>query len=246
MPNRNYRYLIIALLFIPSLCFGGFLINPFGTFGDGGSPGSTADIMMSLDDNTTGTSVAVSGTGTASLSGESNTSDVHTTDSVEGTGAFALDTNDVVYLSGVNFCDDAICTIEFAIKGDQTGTADYARLFTDGNTKVLITRYAADTSFRAAYNGVTLIATVDDMDDGAWHYFRVVYDINGTNSGKTIIVYQGSSPATLAEKGSLTDALTASTLGTINIFSDGSTAWGNASGGNKGDHVRIWNSVVTP
>ncbi len=205
-----------------------------------------------LDDNAANKTIDayVGSDGTAY---DSNTSVWHSTDAEEGTGSFLFTSNiDTVLsptVSATNF-DDGNFTIQFSFKATTAFTPGaYERFFAfvdaaDYSQDVLF-YVQSDTQVTYYANGDWDNLAVNDLTTGAWQVIRVVVDRSQT---KKIIVYQGSSEATLAEVSSSTaigDEALNSTM-YIDFGGDASTGKSIYSVGGRIDNLKVWDTAVTP
>jgi len=216
---------------------------------EGGSPEATPDGQWNLDDNTSGTAVVATYGSNGVVVNITNTSDVHSTDRIEGTGSFQLAANDIVRPAFTQaWFTDEIFTIQWTIKGDGSGPGYATCRFVDSSTSgtdFTIYRNSSDTSISIYIGTVSIGAfTVTDFDDGQWHTFRLVVD--GTND---VCLYQkigtGAWGAGVCSSTNPGDVVAG---GTLNFYNSGGgdRPWGKDAGGYYGDQVKIWNAAVAP
>jgi len=244
--------LIIILIF----CCGQYAAAGPGTMVVGGAApvaGSTPDPVLQLDleDNTTGNTVVATYGSNAAVINVTNTSDISSTEHIEGSRSFQLQANDGIAITSFtdSWFTDEIFTIELKIKGSGVGgwSNAYCRFIETSNTNAItMIRNNSDTSIRL-YLGGTLIGdfTVTDIDNTQWHTLRLV--VNGTND---VCMYEkidsGSWSSGICDD---TDPGDITTVGTTIEFYNSvaeDKPWGQDGGGYYVDQIIIWNSAVTP
>lgn len=207
-------------------------------------------LQYNLDDNAANTTVAAAYGSTGTLNGGENTSAKHSTDAIEGTGSFQLNSDDSISVAATaSWFTDEVFTVQWAVKGNEAGAHTSARFFADTGQNIYFMRNGNDTTIRLRVSSsVYPDMTVDDFDDGQWHMFRAVFNASGIDGGaNTIRIYQKTGTGSWAMKDSDNTTFTISTVGASLYFFNNEYAaagWGN--GTNKGDQVIIWNQEVLP